>query len=210
MHPFLQALEYVRPGSNVPPQGRAARFSLSAFAFLAALAMTAAWGVAAGSHDGTIAFSNALKVPILLVVSSLAALPVVLVLFRMLAPHGDTSDLVVGHAMGTFGGSLVLVLLAPLVALYQCSSAWAGPVVAFVSALIGIAVAIFCFTRTVAKLRPTREERRGVLLPMIMLFVLQASALAQLASMTSPVFPHRTHFGQGVDALSSDATSEHP
>jgi hypothetical protein len=205
MQSLVQLFDFVGPegpsSSSTEPQG-SRRLLLAAVACLAAIAFAGVWGVAAGSHAGRLAFDNAVKVPMLLVVSSLAALPASLLLFRLTARKGRVTDLLVGHSAGMFTGTLVLALLAPLVALYQYSSAWAGPMVAFVSAVIGILVGVAIAIRVLRKLLPGNEERRGAILPVGLLVVLQTAALLQLASMTSAVFPTRTMFGRGIDAIS--------
>jgi hypothetical protein len=191
MQSIVLLLDFVGPEapssspSSRPPHG-AQRLLLAAVACLLAVAFAGIWGVAAGSHAGRLAFDNAVKVPMLLVVSSLAALPASLLLFRLTAQKGKVAD---------------------LVALYQYSSAWAGPIVAFASAVIGLGVGVAIAVRVLGKLLPGPEERRSALLPVALLVVLQTAALLQLASMTTSVFPQRTTFGRGIDALSQTDTT---
>jgi Kef-type K+ transport system membrane component KefB len=207
MHTLVELLDFVSPSdasraAAKPPESRAGRLLLAVTAFLAALVCAGLWGLAAGSGSGRVAVGNLFEVPMLLVVSSLAALPAGLLAFRLTARGGRSTDLLVAHASAIFAGSLVLALLAPIVALYQHSSAFAGPIVAFATAVIGVGVACAVLLRTLGKL-VAREKRRAFWPAVSLLLVLQLAALAQVASITAPVFPHRTAFGRGVDGLSA-------
>jgi hypothetical protein len=210
MTSLFEILEMVRPQTETarvtahphsPEPTRARRAALAITAFLSALALAAVWSIAAGTVPGHLALDNVIKVPLLIVVSSIAALPLGLLVHRLTAFAGRASDLLIGHAVGTFVGALVLALLSPLVALYQHSSTWAGPAFAVVSALVAIAVAFLVFVRVLARLHQG-DGRKGLVLPAALLLVLQLAALAQLASITTPIFPHRTVAGHGIDALS--------
>ena len=64
----------------------------------------------------------------------------------------------------------------------------------------GALVALLVVVRVIRKLSPGLAGRvYGA--PIALVLVLQAAALAQLASVTTPVFPTRTPMGQGVDGL---------
>ena len=202
MHAISQLVEVVGPSRAVdrPEIGRSQRIFLSSVAFLAALALASVWGIAVGSHAGHLGVASAVKVPLLLLASVLAALPLGLLVFRLTSTQGRASDLVLGHAAATFTGTLVLALSAPIVALYQYSSAWAGPVVALVSAVVAIGVSFVIFLRVLAKLQ------RGAswipfIAPVALLLTLQGAALFQLASISTPILPQRTLIERGVDGL---------
>jgi hypothetical protein len=175
---------------------------LSAFAALCALVLAAVWGIAAGSSLRHLAIGNALTVPVLLMASSAAALPAGVVVFRMTVPGARGSHLVLGHAGATFGAALVLALLAPLVALFQYSSAWAGPAVALGSAVVGVLVGVLLLVRGLKKLSPDLDSRRKIAAPAIVLCVLQLVTLLQLAAIAPHVMPQRSVLGRGIDALS--------
>lgn len=204
MHPFAQLVDVVGPSRDEarPEMGRAQRIFLSSFAFLSALGLAAIWGIAAGSHAGHLGVGSAIKVPLLLLASVLAALPMGLLVYRLTSSRGRASDLVLGHAAATFTGALVLALSAPIVALYQYSSAWAGPVVALVSAGIAIAVAFVIFLRVLAKLRPGGGWH-SFIAPVALLLSLQGAALFQLASISTPILQERTPIERGIDGLES-------
>jgi len=204
MHPIAQLVEVVGPSRGDddarPELGRAQRIFLSSVAFLAALGLAAIWGVAAGSHAGHIGLESAIKVPLLLLASILAALPLGLLVYRLTSSRGRPSNLVLGHAAATFTGALVLALSAPIVALYQYSSVWAGPVVALASAGVAIAVSFAIFLRVLVKLH-THGSWRGFIAPVALLLLLQGAALFQLASISTPILPQRTPIERGVDGL---------
>ncbi len=203
-HAFSQLVDVVGPsrGEARPEIGRAQRIFLSSVAFLGALGLSAIWGVAAGSHAGHLGLASAIKVPLLLLASVLAALPLGLLVHRLTSKRGRSSDLVLGHAAATFTGALVLALLAPIVALYQYSSAWAGPVVALVSAAAAIIVAFAIFLRVLAKLQAGGGAWTDFVAPVALLLVLQGAALFQLASISTPILPERTIIERGIDGVS--------
>jgi hypothetical protein len=205
MHPLSLLFEVVSPKPRAGVELRATeRMLVAVVGFLASLALAAVWGVAAGTHGGHWAFGNALKVPVLIVVSSLAALPLGLLAWKLTSPEGRALDLVVGHAAGAFAGALVLALLAPLIALYQHSSAWAGPIVAMMSVGIALLVGLAIFVRVIGKLAQDSAARRAFIAPAALMLVVQLAALMQLCALTSPILPRRTAFGRGIDGVSSE------
>jgi hypothetical protein len=202
MHAIQEILSFIGPRPFAAVEmSQARRLLLAAVAFVAAPVLAAVWGVAAGSAANHLSLMNAVSVPMLLLVSSAAALPVVAIVFRLTAAEGRVSDLVLGHAGAVFGASLVLALFAPIVALYQYSSSWAGPLVALGSALMAMAIGFALLLRGLAKLVPAGGGRRSLILPAGLLCVLQIAALLQLAAIAPPVMPHRTLLGHGVDGL---------
>jgi hypothetical protein len=194
--------DMIGPGPlNASEVSATERWRAAVFGFLCAVAFAAVWGIAAGSRDGHLALANLMTVPILLTASSVAALPVGLLLFRLTSSDGRLSDLMVGHAAATFTGTLVLAVLSPIVALFQHSSLWAGSWVALGSVFVALVVAVAILIRVVAKLSSAGGARRAVIFPFVVLGIVQLSSLLQLASVMPPVFPDRTVFGHGIDAL---------
>jgi hypothetical protein len=187
----------------------ARRLFLAAFAFVCALGLSALWGVAAGSHVGRFALWNVASVPLLLALSSAAALPLGLLVFRLTVADGQATNLVLGHACALFGAALVLALLAPIVALYQFSSSWAGPVIAQASAFVGLGAGVALLLRSLAKLTPEPRSRRGLVTPVALTCLLQCAALLQLAAVAPPVMPHRTLLGRGIDAANTRTPGAH-
>ncbi|MBK6697171.1 MAG: hypothetical protein IPG50_34030 [Myxococcales bacterium] len=210
MQVFPRLLDLVSPtrtDDSAANMSRTERAFFAAVALLVSVALGALWGVAAGSHDHHLALDNIGKVPVLVVGSSLVALPVALFVFRLLARGGRASDLMLAHAVGVFAGCLVLALLSPLVALYQFSSSFAGVPVALGSAVLSVVVAVGVVVRVLRKLAP--EGSAALYAPPVALaLVLQLAALAQIASIATPVFPTRTPMGRGVDGLVQHAEPE--
>jgi Kef-type K+ transport system membrane component KefB len=191
------------PSASVP-DGRSKRLLLAVSALLSSVVLAGLWGLAANAGVPA-ALGNALKVPMLLAVSGVASLPITVLVWKLTAgSRGRATDLVLAYAAAVFGGTMVLALLAPIVALYQHSSAWAGPWIAMASAAAGFGVACALFVRVLRKVGAAAAPlHRGVLLPVALLAVTQLATLAQLASVTTPVFGQRTMFGRGIDGLSA-------
>ncbi len=202
MHPVSLLLDFVGPKPvEVKDISRAKRYATAIFGFLAALLAAALWGIAAGTHEGHLALANAARVPMLLGVASLAALPIGLLTWKLTTTLGRGSDLVLGHAAATFTGALALAALAPIVVLYQESSVWAGPVVALGSAVVGVLVGLVALFRVVRKLVTSGRERLALLFPFALMFAVETATLMQLSAIMPPVFPERSAFGRGIDGM---------
>jgi len=93
---------------------------------------------------------------------------------------------------------LTMLLLAPLVALYQFSSAWAGPVVAVLTVILAFICGIFVFVRMLHKLGAVGS---AIVVPVVLLAVVQLASLAQLSALAPPIMPTRTTFGHGIDGI---------
>lgn len=201
MNTLAQLLDLVSPRKNaVDIPSSHERAYVAAAAFVVALACAALWGLAAGSGAGHLAIQNVLSVPMLVAVSTVASLPLGLLAFRLTQSGGRTTDLVLAHSAALFGGALVLLLLSPLVALYQLSSAWAGPLIAVGTAVVAFGCGVALFVRVLGKLAGVGGTRPFIV-PVGLLVVVQIASLAQLSSLAPPVLPTRTAFGHGVDAL---------
>ncbi len=179
---------------------RAERLYVAGIAFATSIGFAALWGLAAGSGGGHIALRNLVCVPMLLVVSMVASLPLGVLALRLTSASGRSSNLVVAHCGATFAGALVLVLLAPLLALYQLSSAWAGPLVAVGTVLVAFACGVAVLVRILGKLG---SRGPAIALPVVLLLAIQVASLAQLAALAPPVMPSRTLFGRGIDGAVS-------
>jgi hypothetical protein len=210
MHAFEQLFALLGPRPLASATSRAQRLFLAALAFISALALSAVWGVAAGSHDGRFAIDNAVSVPLVLLMSSVASLPLGILVFGLTMAEGRASDLVLAHAGAVFGGSLVLAFLTPIVGLYQYSSSWAGPIVASSSAIVGIAIGLALLVRSLAKLVPDPRGRRGIIGPVALLCAVQGAALLQLSAIAPPILPHRTVLGGGIDGMAAHVGSTRP
>jgi hypothetical protein len=203
MQPVIALFELVsaRDSSSLS-LGRSQRLFLAAFGVLCAIVFAAVWGLAVSATTAPAALANAVKVPMLLVVSGAVSLPAVLLCWKLTTSEGAPAlDLLAAYAVAVFGGTLVLAALSPLVALYAHSSGFAGPYVALGSAVVGLVAGAALFRRALGRLLPPGTPRRTIALPVALMLVVQLATLSQLASVVSPVFAHRTAFGRGVDAL---------
>jgi len=179
--------------------GRARRLELIIVALLASLVFAAAWGAAAGSRNAVLATANLYKVPMVILLSSVFAAPAGLLAWRLSGAAMRGTDLALGFAGSVFGGTLILAVLAPLVALYYHSSAWAGPTLGVGSAFLALGVGTIMFVRGVVKRMPAGAGMHGALFPAFVIVAMQLATLLQLASVVSPIFPERTPFSGGID-----------
>lgn len=190
-------------GRPIPEEdsGQARRAQLVLFALLASLVFAAAWGMAAGSRSAHLAFANVYKVPMVVLLSTAFAAPAGILAWRLGGARIRGSDLALGFAGGIFGGTLVLAALAPIVALYYHSSAWAGPILGLGSALLGLVTGTTMFVRGVVRRQAPGTPRLAVLLPVVVTVVMQLATLMQLAAIAAPILPERTPFSGGIDHL---------
>lgn len=181
--------------------GPARRIQLTLAAALAALVFAALWGLAAGSTDITLALGNAVKVPMVVLLSAVASVPAGMLALRLTGLQYSARDLVFAFAPALFAGTLTLAVTAPLVALYYHTSVWAGPYLAMGSAAIAIIVAGLLFARGAVRRASTEHERNVVMLPVLVTIGFQLATLLQLVSLASPILPETTVFDTGVDVL---------
>jgi hypothetical protein len=186
-------------------EGRARRLQLVLTALLASLVFAAAWGLAAGSRSAGLAAANLWKVPMVVLLSCAFAAPAGLLAWRLSGTRVRGSDLALGFAGGVFGGTLVLAVLAPLVALYYHSSAWAGPVLGIGSAGLALLAGTVMFVRGVVRRLEEGTKLRTVLLPVSVTLAMQLLTLLQLTSLVAPIFPERTAFSGGIDHIAASA-----
>lgn len=191
-----------RPSTSLDEISRTQRALMIITSLLAAITLSALWGLAATSTSMTASLGNVIKVPTLLVGSGLAALPLVCVLWKFVGPaETRLSGMMLAYASALFGSTLLLAVMAPLVAIYQHSSSWAGPRIAYGSAIAAVVAFGFFFWRTLRRVSVPGASLGKLAIPAVALIVVQGLALAQLASVTTPVFRDRTIFGHGIDAL---------
>jgi hypothetical protein len=185
--------------------GRAKRLAIVISALLTSLAFAAVWGVAAGSRVQALAIANLYKVPMVVLLSAVGAVPAGLLTWKLSGAPGRASDLLIAFAGGTFAGTLVLAVLSPLVALYYHSSLWAGPMLGQGSALLALIVGALIFARsTFARPKPN-SSRVKLVLPFGVLAIVQVAMLVQLVALAAPILPERTVFSHGIDHLTDVA-----
>jgi hypothetical protein len=192
-------------GNPLAPEddGRARRMQLVIAALLLSLIFAGVWGVAVGSRVPALMAKNAYKLPTIILLSSVFAAPAGLLTWKLGAAQCRASDLLLGFASGVFSGTLVLAVLAPVVALYYASSVWFGPVLAQGAIALSLLTGIIVFARSV--LTRTEGKRSTVILPLAVFNVMQIATLLQLVAMFSPILPERTQFDHGIDRVVAPA-----
>jgi hypothetical protein len=201
MSPFELLFDFIGPKPIASGETTATQKNLAAIAgSLSCLLLAAIWGVAVGTHADHLALDNGLRVPLLLTATALTALPLGLVVMKLTSSEARPSDLLFAYSAAAFASSLLLAMLAPIIAVYQLSSPWAGLYIAIGSAFVALAVGAAILVRVVKKLLPN-GQRLALALPVFLLCVVGLGTLSQLASVMSPIFPNRTVFGQGIDSI---------
>lgn len=201
----LSQLMTVTCGGNVRggEETRSQQTMLAILALFAGLALSALWGLAAGSTSATLALSNVYKVPMVILLSALTALPAGLVALRLLNAPLPAHQLVGAFASAIFGGTLVLATLAPLVAIYYHTSSKAGLPLALGSVFVALATASLLFARAVVRKLADQPRRTSSLIAVAILVVLFLAALLQFVGMASPIIDVGTRFDGGFDAVFS-------
>lgn len=184
-------------------RGRATRVRTVLAAVLASALLAAIWGAAAGASSLTLASANVFKVPLVLLLSAVSAVPAGLLAWKLSGADCRATDLLISFASGLFCGSLALAVLSPLVALYYHSTTWAGPVLGIGSVFVALATGAIVFVRAALKNINPDARRRLVLFPIAALLLVNFSTLPQYIALASPILPERTIFADGVESLSS-------
>jgi len=173
-------------------------------ALFAGLVLSSIWGLAAGSTSASLALANAYKVPMVILLSALTALPAGLVALRMLNAPLSAHQLVSAFVSAIFGGTLVLATLAPLVAIYYHTSAKAGLPLALGSVFVALATASLLFGRAVFRQVAGQPRRRTSLFAVAVLVGLFLTALLQYVALASPIIGDAgTRFDGGFDTVFS-------
>jgi len=199
MTQFMTLLDFVC-GKPLPSEddGRARRLQLAIAALGAAVLLSTLWGVAAGSRFAHLAIANAYKVPVMVVVSAVTAVPAGLLAWKLLGAAGRATELLLAFASSVLAGALVLGVTAPIVALYYHSSSWAGPFIGQGSVILALVVGLAVFVRRVWRMAP---QRRRSFLAMFVLPVVQGATLLQLIALHRPILPERTMFDRGIEPI---------
>jgi hypothetical protein len=185
--------------SGIAPKNRAILIS---FALLAAAICFGLWGMSLNTTSTHAALVNLVKVPVLIFASGLASVPFALVLLKLFGPSsGRVSNLLVAYALALLGGSTVLLVASPLVGIYQHSTSSLGMSIAVSTAVLGVITMGILFVRVLRKLSDGDVSLFKSLPPAIVLMAVQLAVLAQLSSVTTPVFNTRTSFGHGIDNI---------
>jgi hypothetical protein len=183
------------------PATRAQETMFSVLALASGLVLAAVWGLAAGSSSLELALADLYKVPMVVLLSALTALPAGLVTLRLTNAKLRASELTGAFATSIFGGTLVLATLAPLVAIYYHTSAKAGVPLALGSVFVALATASLLFARAVSR-RMAGQPRAASLLAVLILVALFLAALLQFVALASPIIGvHGTALEGGIDGF---------
>ena len=165
---------------------------------LSGLGFAAIWGMAAGSAAPALAVANIYKVPMVLALSALVALPAVLVTRHLLQIAISKFELCAALVTSLYRASLLLLAVAPLLGVYAYTSQWVAPFLAQGSALLALVCGGLSLRSELARLQAPRLQLW--LLGSVTTITL-ALALLQLVSLATPVLTLPTVFGSGIDGV---------
>jgi hypothetical protein len=165
-----------------------------------ALVFAAIWGIAAGAGSAPLALANLYKVPMVVTLSTLVALPAILTTRHLLELRCTPLEIVAALTKSLFRAGLVLLSFAPLLAVYAYTSQWFAPVLAQISGGLAILFATLSLYRELGKL--DGSQRRLLVLTAISAITL-GLALLQLIAIATPILSVPTVFGAGIDGVVS-------
>lgn len=181
--------------------GPATRLRLMVGAGLASAVLTAIYGLAAGSTDLALALGNVFKVPMVVVLSALAAVPATMLTWKLTGAADRCSDLLMSLAAANLTGALVLAVLSPVVALYYHTSGWLGGVLAAGTCSVALLVAIVALVRGVRRRAPSDVGWPVRSVPVVVMVVMQLAVMVQLIHVVAPILPERTVLEDGMDGV---------
>jgi len=165
---------------------------------LSGLGFAALWGMAAGSAAPALAVANIYKVPMVLALSAVVALPGVLVTRHLLHIAISKFELCAALVTSLYRASLLLLAVAPLLAVYAYTSQWVAPFLAQGSALLALVCGGLSLRSELSRLKAPRLQLW--LLGSVTTITL-VLALLQLVSLATPVLTLPTIFGSGIDGV---------
>ena len=168
---------------------------------LCALLLSAAWGAAAGSSSVLLALSSGLKVPIIVLLSTLAALPATLLALRLSGVQYAGRRLFLSICSGVLGGALILAALAPIVGIYYHTSAAIGAKLAVASAFVALGAGGLIMVRNALKQLPADLNAKSIAMPLGVFAVVLLAAMLQFIALASPVLPVPSAFDGGIDGI---------
>jgi hypothetical protein len=167
---------------------------------LSTLGFAAIWGVAAGAGSPALALANLYKVPMVITLSTLVALPAILTTRHLLNLESSPLDLLAVLCKSLYRAGLVLLSFAPLLAVYAYTSQWFSPLLAQISGGLAILCAALSLYSGLSKL----EGNRTRLLALTAVSALTLGlALLQLIAIATPILSVPTMFGRGIDGVVS-------
>lgn len=172
-------------------------------ASLASTTMGALFGLAAGSANFGLALKNLYKVPMVLLLSGIFAVPAGTFVWKLMDERHKAVDLVLAIASGNLSASVVLALAAPLVALYFHTSAVFGMPLAMLSIVLALLSGVFVFCGSAMRSANPFASKLVVALPLLIVLGMQLACALQLVQIASPILPTPTAFRGGIDGLLS-------
>ena len=133
--------------------------------------------------------------------SAVSALPAGLLAWKLIGARHKASDLVMGVASAVFSGTLVLAVLAPLVALYYNTSGFLGGTLAMATGGLALVTGLVILLRAVWMRVPKGTSRFSVAAPVAVIMGIQLATLLQFIYVASPILPEVTVFDGGADAM---------
>lgn len=197
----IQQLVNTACGRISPSISPARALHIAIGSLLFALVLSALWGGAAGSHSAVMAASSGLKVPLIVLLSTLSALPATLLALRLSDVPFATRRLFLSIASGVLAGALMLAALAPIVGVYYHTSAEIGAQLAVVSAFIALGVGGLIMVRNTLKQLPDGMQAKSVAIPLVVFVVVLLAAMLQFVALASPVLPVPSAFDGGIDGM---------
>lgn len=168
---------------------------------LCALVLSAAWGAAAGSSSAVLAASSGLKVPLIVLLSTLAALPATLLALRLSGVQYACRRLFLSICSGVLGGALILAALAPIVGIYYHTSAAVGAKLAVASAFVALGAGGLIMVRNALRQLPDGMRAKSIAMPLGVFVVVLLAAMLQFVALASPVLPVPSAFDSGIDGI---------
>jgi len=200
---LLKALPGLIGGSEVEIEGEgtARRIRLGIAAAAATALASGLYGLSAGIVEPALAAGNLLKVPLVVLLSGVAALPAGLLAAKLMETDFELTDMVTSLVSANFTGSLVLVAGAPVVALYYLTGSMFSAHIGLAVGILAEIVAIWVFFRAAHERRPEGTEKRHIFVPLALTSLVQLVVLVQLLDIASPILPEITLLTQGMDGL---------
>lgn len=183
-----------------PTEG-ARKHQLILSAVLLSLAFAALYGLAAGSRSMPLMLGNLYKLPMVVLLSTVCAMPAGALAWKLSGTTCSLTDVLVRHVSAVLAGTAVLLVLAPLLAVYYQTSAWAGPLIAVGASTIAVIVALVQAVRKTLAATPEGVSRAAALIPVVVLGVVQLATLLQLLALAAPIVPEVTAFEGGLDGF---------
>lgn len=183
------------------PREGARKQRLILAAVLLSLSFASLYGLAAGSRSIPLMLGNLYKLPMVVLLSTVCAFPAGALAWKLSGTRDSLSDVLMRHASAVLAGTAVLLALAPLLAVYYQTSAWAGPVIAVGTSSLAVIVALVQGVRKTLATTPEGASRIAALIPIVVLSAVQLATMLQLLALAAPIVPEATSFEGGLDGF---------